>query len=176
MTERPSAARALLDRVYWLAGVAAGLFLVAILVIVVLQILTRYFGIPFPGSTDYAGYCMAAASFLALAYTFGAGGHIRVELVLQRLHGPARRVAQTAAYLVGAGLAWYFAWFALRAVRVSRVLGDVSQGQDATPLWIPQLGMAAGTLLFAVALTDHLVRLLRTGRDPTADGLPQDQV
>jgi hypothetical protein len=36
VTERPSAARALLDRAYWLAGVAAGLFLVAILVIVVL--------------------------------------------------------------------------------------------------------------------------------------------
>jgi TRAP-type C4-dicarboxylate transport system permease small subunit len=169
VTRRPSAARALLDRAYRLAGAAAGLFLVAILVIVVLQILTRYFGVPFPGSTDYAGYCMAAASFLALAYTFGAGGHIRVELVLQRLRGPARRVAETAAYLVGAGLAWYFAWFALRAVHVSRMLGDVSQGQDATPMWIPQLGMAAGTFLFAVAVTDHLLRLLLTGGDPTAD-------
>jgi TRAP-type C4-dicarboxylate transport system permease small subunit len=173
VTERPSAARALLERIYWLAGVAAGLFLVAILVIVVLQILARYFGVPFPGSTDYAGYCMASASFLALAYTFGADGHIRVELVLQRLHGPARRAAQTLAYLVGAGLAWYFAWFALRAVRVSRMLGDVSQGQDATPLWIPQLGMAAGTLLFAVALTDHLVRLLLTGKDPMAADAPR---
>jgi TRAP-type C4-dicarboxylate transport system permease small subunit len=168
VTGRPRAARALLDRVYWLAGVAAGLFLVAILVIVVLQILTRYFGFPFPGSTDYAGYCMAAASFLALAHTFDAGGHIRVELVLQRLHGPAGWAVRTAAYLVGAGLAWYFAWFALRAVQVSRTLGDVSQGQDATPLWIPQLGMAAGTFLFAVALTDHLVRQLLTGRDPAA--------
>jgi TRAP-type C4-dicarboxylate transport system permease small subunit len=172
VTERPSAARVLLDRVYWLAGVAASLFLVAILVIVVLQILTRYFGIAFPGATDYAGYCMAAASFLALAYTFGAGGHIRVELVVQRLQGPARRAVEAAAYLVGAGLAWYFAWFALRAVRVSRMLGDVSQGQDATPLWIPQLGMAAGTFLFAVALTDCLVHLLLTGRDPTA-GAPR---
>jgi TRAP-type C4-dicarboxylate transport system permease small subunit len=168
VTERPSAARALLDRVYWLTGVAAGLFLVAILVIVVLQILTRYFGVPFPGSTDYAGYCMAAASFLALAHTFNAGGHIRVELVLQRLHGPAGRAVRTAAYLVGAGLAWYFAWFALRAVQVSRTLGDVSQGQDATPLWIPQLGMAAGTFLFAVAVTDHLLRQFLTGRDPAA--------
>jgi TRAP-type C4-dicarboxylate transport system permease small subunit len=113
-----SAARALLDRVYLLAGIAAGLFLVAILVIVVLQILTRYFGVPFPGSTDYAGYCMAAASFLALAHTFGAGGHIRVELVLHRLRGPARRVAELGAYLIGAGLAWHLAWFALRAVQV----------------------------------------------------------
>lgn len=155
--------RRVLDAAYLGAGIAAGLCLAAILLLVLAQIATRLLGIAFPGATDYAGYAMAAASFLALAYTFGHGEHIRVELVLQRLGPRARHLAELAAHAVGLCLAAYFAFFAVKAVRVSRLLGDVSQGQDATPLWIPQLAMAAGTLLFAVALADRLVRLVRAG-------------
>ncbi len=44
----------------------------------------------------------------------------------------------------------------------SYTLGDVSQGQDATPLWIPQLVMSVGTVLLALTMVDHFVRLLLT--------------
>ena len=46
-------------------------------------------------------------------------------------------------------------------VRVSHMLGDISEGSDAMPLWIPQIGMAAGSVLLAVALVDRLVAVLR---------------
>ena len=36
----------------------------------------------FPGSTEYAGYAMAATSFFALAYTLTQGAHIRVSILL----------------------------------------------------------------------------------------------
>jgi hypothetical protein len=42
-------------------------------------------------------------------------------------------------------------------VRVSHMLGDVSESADATPLWIPQIGMAVGAVLLAIALADRLV-------------------
>jgi TRAP-type C4-dicarboxylate transport system permease small subunit len=38
---------------------------------------------------------------------------------------------------------------------------DISQGTDATPLWIPQLGMAVGCAIFAIALTEELVAVIR---------------
>lgn len=158
--------RRALDLVYDAAAVLAGLALVALLAVILAQIVLRPLGIPFPGGTDYAGYLMAAASFLALAHTLRRGAHIRVELVLQHLHGRPRRLLEIAAALVGTGLAWWFAWYAVRGVRISRMLGDVSQGQDATPLWIPQLAMAVGAVLFAVAMTDRLVTVVRRG-DPT---------
>ena len=37
------------------------------------------------------------------------------------------------------------------------MLGDVSQGIDATPLWIPQSGMAIGAVLFAVAMAHFTI-------------------
>jgi TRAP-type C4-dicarboxylate transport system permease small subunit len=77
-----------------------------------------------------------------------------------------RRALEIAAAALGLGLSLFFAWFAVKSVRISHLLADVSQGQDATPLWIPQLAMAAGTVLLAVAMLDHLVVTVRRG-DPT---------
>jgi TRAP-type C4-dicarboxylate transport system permease small subunit len=168
--------RRLLDLLYLVAGGIAGFFLAAILVLVTAQIVTRALSVPFPGGTDYAGYCMAAASFFALAHTFRAGAHIRVAVLLQHLPAALRRPMELVCLAIAGGLAWYFAWFAIKAVMVSRMLNDISQGQDATPLWIPQLAMAAGTVLFAVALTDHFVRVL-TGADPAlGDGATVSEI
>ncbi|MEZ5730182.1 MAG: TRAP transporter small permease [Burkholderiaceae bacterium] len=143
---------------------AAAGFTVAILVIIVLQMAARWSGIAFPGSTDYAGYRMASASFLAFAHALNRGAHIRVGLLLNVL-GPRRRLGEAWCFGIGSALGVYFAYYAVKAVYWSYRLNDISQGQDATPLWVPQLGMAVGAVVFAIALLDHLVRVIRTG-DP----------
>ena len=153
----------LLDGLYELCGRIAALAAIAMLLVILAQILTRWAGLTFPGATDYAGYLMAASFFFGLSYAFAHGAHIRVGLLLARLSGTTRRLAELWCLAVGGGLAWYFAYYACRAVYVSRLIGDVSQGQDATPLWIPQLSMAAGTVVFALALTDRFVRVLFGG-------------
>lgn len=154
--------RPFLDRLYLGAGVAAAGFTILILLIIVGQVGSRWLGFPFPGSHDYAGYCMAAASFLALAHALNRGAHIRVGLMLNAL-GHHRRWGEIWCFGIGSVLAVYFSWYACRAVWFSYKLGDVSQGLDETPLWIPQIGMALGSIIFAIALIDHLVALLRTG-------------
>ena len=151
-----------LDLLYLAGGAIAAGFLVLLLVLILLQMAARWSGFGFPGSTEYAGYAMAAASFFALAYTLNRGGHIRVSLVLSRL-GRFRYVGEVWCFAVGTALTCYLAWYAIRGVAWSRQLGDVSQGQDATPLWIPQLAMAAGSILLAIAFVDNLVRLLAFG-------------
>ena len=147
-----------LDRLYDLCGGIAALFLIVLLLIIVAQMTARWTGQQFPGSTDYAGYCMAAASFFALAHTLNRGAHIRVALLLTRL-GRWRRLGELWCFAIGTALAWYFAFYALKAVRVSYRLNDISQGQDATPLWNPQLAMAFGTALLAIALLDRLLQI-----------------
>jgi TRAP-type C4-dicarboxylate transport system permease small subunit len=172
------ALRPWLDRLYDLCGGLAALFLIILLLVIVAQMAARWTGQQFPGSTDYAGYCMAAASFLALAHAFNRGAHIRVALLLGRL-GRWRRLGELWCFGIATALSCYFAFYAIKAVRVSYRLNDISQGQDATPLWIPQLAMALGTTLLAVALLDRLVRIALGGswqlgepevRDGGADG------
>ncbi|MCS6811472.1 MAG: TRAP transporter small permease, partial [Tepidimonas sp.] len=110
------------------------------------------------------------SAFLALAPTLRRGEHIRVMLVLQRLPAPARRAVELAVHAVGLALAGGLAWFSLRLVWQSYVFHDISTGLDATPLWIPQLGMAVGTVLLVLALVVQFVEHLRGQPAPAAQG------
>ncbi len=156
------ALRRILDFLYKLGGVIAAVFLVAILVIIVLQMLARWTGQVFPGATDYAGYCMASASFFAFAYALNHGAHIRVSLFLSAL-GRHRRWGELWCFAIGAITATYLARYAVKGTYWSWKLKELSQGLDATPMWIPQLAMSAGTILLAVAFWDHLARIIFTG-------------
>lgn len=160
-----------LDRLFDLAAWLAAGFLIGTLAMVLLGIAGRLWpALALPGSDAYAGYCMAASAFLALAPTLRRGEHIRVMLVLQRLPGPARRAVELAVHAVGLALAGGLAWFSLRLVWQSYAFHDISTGLDATPLWIPQLGMAVGTVLLVLALVVQFVEHLRGQPAPAAPG------
>jgi TRAP-type C4-dicarboxylate transport system permease small subunit len=149
--------RPALARLYDAAGYLAALFLIGTLVFVLLGIAGRAFGWFVPGTDAYAGYCMAASGFLALAHTLRRGEHIRVTLILERLGVRARHRVELFALAVAALLAGAFAYYSVRLAWQSYDFHDISTGNDATPLWIPQLAMAAGTVVLAIALVDELV-------------------
>lgn len=154
--------RRILDGLYLTGGIIAALFLIAILTIIVLQMLARWTGQVFPGATDYAGYAMACASFFAFAYALNHSAHIRVSLFLAAL-GRYRRWGEIWCFGIGSVIATYFAWFAVRGTWLSWRWNEISQGLDKTPIWIPQLSMAAGAILLAIAFWDNFARLLMTG-------------
>lgn len=154
--------RRFLDALYKFGGVIAALFLIAILVLIVIQMVARWTGEVFSGAPDYAGYCMAAASFFAFAYALNQGSHIRVSLLLNAL-GSKRWWGEVWCFAIGAILSSYFAYYAIKATYWSRKLNDISQGQDAWPIWIPQLSMAIGSILLAICFWDNLSRLIFTG-------------
>jgi tripartite ATP-independent transporter DctM subunit len=99
--------------------------------------------------------------FISLDYEINRVSHIRVNLVIGSL-GRWRRFAEIWCYLVATVIAIYFAWWAIQTNIGSARWNDVSQGLDATPLWIPQIVMSVGTVLMAVALLDHFLRILLT--------------
>jgi hypothetical protein len=49
---------------------------------------------------------------------------------------------------------------------------DISTGNDATPLWIPQLMMAAGAVVLSIALLDELILALTGRRTEAASDEP----
>lgn len=162
--------RRLLDALYDGAAWLAALFMVALLIAVLLSILGRQLHFNIPGIDAYAGYLMAAAGFLALAHTLKKGEHIRVTLLVNALRGGARRGVELWSLAVATLLALLFAFYSCRLVWQSRVFHDISTSNDATPLWIPQLAMALGTVVFAIAFIDELVLELRGKRRQAASG------
>jgi TRAP-type C4-dicarboxylate transport system permease small subunit len=52
-------------------------------------------------------------------------------------------------------LSGLFAWYAVRLSWNSHAFNDISTGNDATPLWIPQLAMAVGAVILLIAFLDE---------------------
>ena len=159
----PSGVRRLLDAVYDGAGALAALLMIGLLAMVLLSIVSRQLHFHVRGTDAYAGYLMAGAGFLALAHTLKRGEHIRVTLLLGALRGSARRALEIWSLGLASALATLFAFYSCRLVWQSFEFHDISTSNDATPLWIPQLTMALGTSLLALAFIDEWI-LEITGR------------
>lgn len=160
--------RRLLDFLYDGAAWLAALAMIGVLLMVLLSIVSRQFGFHVPGTDAYAGYSMAAAGFLALAHTLKRNEHIRVTLLLGHLGSRGRHALEMWALSAAVLLSGLFAFYSLRLAWVSRAINDMSTGNDATPLWIPQIAMALGTLILFIAFVDDWVLELR-GRRALAD-------
>ena len=149
--------RRLIDGLFDGAAALAALCMVALLVMVMLSVTGRLLHIYLPGTDAYAGYLMAGAGFLALAHTLKRGEHIRVTLLLGTLSGRAKHVLELWALGASAALAGLLAVYSARLAWQSHTFNDISTSNDATPLWLPQLVMAAGTLILLIALLDEWV-------------------
>lgn len=148
---------AILKKFYQSLLVLSAVFMVGTFLVVGTSIVSRLMEQSIPGLDAYAGYCIAAALFLALPATLQQGDHIRVTLVIERLPKKFRHWIEWWCLGVAGLLSVYMAWFSVRFVYQSYTLGDVSTSADATPLWIPQLAMALGCIGFAIAFLHALV-------------------
>lgn len=160
--------RRVLDRTYDICAWIAGAFMVLILVNILVQVAGSYFGLYIRGTDAYAGYSMAAASFFALAHTLKRGEHIRVTLFLQRMTPSWRRRFEIGCLAVAAVLAANFAWYSWTMTWWSFEFNAISDAQDKTPLWIPQLSMAIGVTVLFIAFVDELAAVL-AGRAVAGD-------
>lgn len=171
---RPHLLRCALDALYLFAGYAAGAFLVLIFAIMMVMSVGRQFALNIPAGDDIASWCMAAMAFLGLAHTFKRGEMIRVGLLMERLHGRTKQVAEVAALTVATGFILYYTRFAVQMTYDSYRFNDMAQGVLAVPLWIPQLGFTGGLVILAIALIDEMINVLRGNRPSYEQGSPDE--
>jgi len=150
-----------LDWLYRGCGVLAAIALVMIALLILAQIIGRLFGFIIPSADELAGYSMGAATFLAMAYTFREGGHIRVTMIIHNL--PKKVAYWLEIICVGFAmvLAGFFAWHMVIMVWQSYQFEAVSTGHLIIPLWIPQASLAFGIIVFFLALVEAFIYVVR---------------
>lgn len=165
--------RRILDSLYRGSGWTAALFILAICVLVMAQVVlnlidklaSNFFGeaigLTIPSYADFTGFFLAAASFLALAYTLREGGHIRVSLIVQNLPARYRHWVEVWCVAVSGAVTVYFTFYTSFLIHESFVYNDMSSGMVAVPIWIPQMAMLIGLVVLAIALIDELAGLLK---------------
>lgn len=160
-----------LDGLYLGAGYLAGACLFAVFSLMMIMAVGRSFGLNIPAGDDFAAWAMAAMSFLGLAHTFKRGEMIRVGLLLERLKGRRKQVAEVLSHGIGLAFILYFTVSVARFTYDSWRFKDMSTGTVAVPLWLPQSILVIGLAILAIALLDELVHVLR-GNPPSYEKPP----
>jgi|TARA_B100001741_G_C16284277_1_gene473740 TRAP-type C4-dicarboxylate transport system permease small subunit len=146
-----------LKNIYKFSGYIAALFLILIAIFIIIGILSRLFGFYVRGLAEYSGYCMAASSFFALAYTFVEGGHIRITLFLERLSGNKKNYLEKWCLAVASFFSGYLAFYFIKMLIISFKFQERSEGADEILIWIPQISVAFGSTIFFVCVFHQFI-------------------
>jgi len=103
--------RKFLDKLYLISGYMAGTFLTIMAILILTQIVARWFGVIVPSTEDFSGFLLAATSFMALAYTLRSGDLIRVNMFIGHIKGPVRNFIEGSVLIIGFVLVSFSAWY-----------------------------------------------------------------
>ena len=142
---------------YRLSGYLAAFFLILVATFILTGIASRIFGFYIRGLAEYSGYCMAASSFFALAYTFVEGGHIRITLFLEKASPVKKKFLELWCLAVASFFSGYLAFYFPKMLFISYKFQERSEGADEILIWIPQTSVAIGSSIFFICVLHHLI-------------------
>ena len=146
-----------LKSIYKFSGHIAAFFLILVAVFILIGIASRIFGFYIRGLAEYSGYCMASASFFALAYTFVEGGHIRITLFLEKVEGNKKKYLETWCLMIASFFSGYLAFYFIKMLIISYKFQERSEGADEILIWIPQTSVAIGSSVFFICVLHQFI-------------------
>ena len=155
-----------IERLSYGTGYAAGVVLLAIIVLTMVEVVSRYvLKNPLILSDELGGYAMVVVSFLGLAYCAQEKGHIRITFIVERLSPRTTGYIRIASLVLGLVFVAVAAWVSWKFLGDSFTRDMRSNSMLRTPLKWPQMALPVGFTLFALILLGQLVRALQRLRD-----------
>ena len=150
----------LLHKLYLFSGYVASFFLILIAILIVLSILTRTFDFYIAGLNEYSGYCLAAASFFGLAYTFEEGGHIRITLFFEKMSKKTKSIFEIWCLTAASIFSGFLSYYLIKMTYTSYLFEEKSEGADGILLWPPQITLAIGSSLLFICIIHQFIKRL----------------
>jgi len=162
-----------------MAGLLAGLATLAIVLLISYDVGMRYFfNEPQVFVDELASFLELLVVFGGAAYTFRAGGHVRVDLLTGRLAPAARARLRLVTLALGIAFLGIVIWVTTHSAITAFNYGRVSAVM-LYPLWLPMLLIPAGLALMALVMAAALARQVKIllGPPSTRDEVaPEDHV
>ena len=146
-----------LKNLYRFSGYVAAFFLILVATFILIGIASRLFGFYIRGLAEYSGYSMAASSFLALAYTFGENGHIRITLFLEKSKKSVKRILELWSLFITTFFSGFCSYYFIKMLIISVKFQERSEGADEILIWIPQLSVAIGSTIFFICVIHNFI-------------------
>ncbi len=149
----------------WLCALGVALAAVSVLLSLALigySVVMRYFvNAPVPWVDELVGYLLVASVMLGAGEALRRGEHISVDIVTEKLGPGGKRLAQLFGLAAVALAAAILVWEGWATLAFSRMVGLVSNGYLAAPMWIPQLAVPVGAAILLLAAIAAFVAVLR---------------
>jgi TRAP-type C4-dicarboxylate transport system permease small subunit len=150
-------------------GAAASTFMLCLLIMA--SVVARYiFNRPFLYVDEIASYLLVSLVFLGLAYTLKEGGHIRVEMLVDRL----TRKAQSVLGKVTTSIAVVWALAILIGVIglwLRYLTGGVrGYGTLQAPLWVPTLPLVIGGAFLLLQVLAEIIKAFQSNKNRGGSG------
>ncbi len=154
-----------IDKLSYATGCLAALVLLAIIVLTMVEVVSRYvLNNPLILSDELGGYAMVAVTFLGLAFCAQEKGHIRITFVVERLDPIVAGRIRLVTLILGLLFVAVAAWVSWQFLSDSFARNMRSNSMLMTPLRWPQMVMPVGFTLFALVLVGQLVKAVQNLR------------
>lgn len=167
----PASPIGLVARLTRLCSYLAGIALLGMAFLGVADIIgIEIFASPVPGMVELTSTLMVASIFLGMPITEARGQNIRVEVVVEMLPRPIRKLFDILARLSIAVLFSFIAWFGWQSLVRSIVTNEYAEGLIHVPYWPARLALLIGALLVVVQALVAAVREVRGVGNEKATG------
>ena len=140
----------------------ASLLLVVLTLLILTEITLRsFFNTSTMLSDEYSGYLYLALVCFGFGYTFLKDGHIRITVLTSRLSTKASSLVDILAGSVTLAVLFFALYRTALLTFDSYQMGVVSEGVSATPIYLAQLSLPLGLVLFIIAVMAFVVQRIK---------------
>lgn len=151
-----------LERTITALGSASAVLIVLLMILTTADVLLRYsLNRPIKGAYEISEVFFLAAVFLGLAYTQQSRGHVRVELLINRLPPAAALALETTMLLLALFIYGLLGWQGLNAFLHSVVSGEFRFGLIRIPMWPARLMIPLGAFILCLRFVGEIVLNIR---------------
>ena len=158
-----------LSRVEDVFDLVAAFFIVFMMMFAVAQVISRkLFNYPLWGYVDIVEIIMVTFAFLGIAYCQRLGGHVRMELLVRRLHGRALWIFEIIGVAVGIGIIAVLLYYGFTHFLRAFQLGDSTIDREII-LWPSKLVIPVAFAVLMARLTVQFFAYTRLALHPDAE-------
>jgi len=140
----------------------SGIFLISLVVLVMTEIIGRHF---FDTSTmiadEYSGYIYLSSIFLGLAYTFENNAHIRINIISEKVSENSNKKIDIIAGIISIFVLVFIFYRTILFAYDSYDMDMLSEAVSETPLYLTQIVMPVGILLFILSVFSFIIKKIK---------------
>ncbi len=158
-----------LSRVEDIFDLVASFFIIFLMMFAVSQVISRkLFNYPLWGYVDIVEIVMVAFAFLGISYCQRLAGHVRMEILLRRLHGRTLWMFEILGAVVALAIILVLMWYGFTFFQRAFVLGDSTIDREII-LWPAKLVIPVAFAVLTVRLLIQLFAYIRLALHPEAE-------